>query len=173
VLTSNSGTCSGTQSFQRSTSFTIGPPAQTPTGLLDANKNLLILQTDDGSVSGSFSLYTALATTDGVLFQYWVYTATERSDMSQFDLSGQLVDTGIAEAVALNAFVIEAPIIPYQCTGSTIPNYTPIAVGATLTGGISQSNAHIVVTGTSVDLAYNFQATFDGTFASGTPIQLR
>lgn len=32
---------------------------------------------------GAFSLYTALATTDGALFQYWVYTATERSDRSQ------------------------------------------------------------------------------------------
>jgi hypothetical protein len=38
----------------------------------------------------------------------------------KFDLSGRLVDTGIAEAVALNAFVIEEPIIPYQCTGSTV-----------------------------------------------------
>jgi len=101
-----------------------------------ANKELITLDYE----KGSFSLYTALATTDGVLFQYWVYTATERSDKSQvqskspqnqhlcpniyccykFDLSGQLVDTGIAEAVALNAFVIEAPIIPYQCTGSTV-----------------------------------------------------
>ena len=84
----------------------------------------------------------ALATTDGVLFQYWVYTATERSDRSQvqskfsqnqdvvtqilivtfvnFDLSGQLVDTGAAEAVLPTSFMLDEPIILYQCTGSTV-----------------------------------------------------
>jgi hypothetical protein len=39
-----------------------------------------------------------------------------------------MVEDGAAEAVVLNAFVVEDPIIPYQCTGATVRAFPKVSI---------------------------------------------
>jgi len=88
-------------------------------------------------------------------------------------LNGQLVDTGASEAVDLNAFIIQVPIIPYECSGPGILNYEGMALGSTFNAGISATSAAFEIKGASIDLAYGFDAVFQGSFAGGTQVSLR
>lgn len=76
-----------------------------------------------------------------------------------------MTEDHIAEAYALNTFVTNDPIIPYQCTGATMPNLQVVATGATLAYQLSSdlSTAQITVKGVNTGNNYQFQADFQGT----------
>jgi hypothetical protein len=129
-------------------------------GNVETNPFHFSVQTDVQTGTGAFSIKSAQIVNDVVL-NYW----STQYDTATGELQGQLTDSHVAEAAALNMLNVEQQLIPCRQMG-TIPMAAAMAEGAQLAGTLFDDQGAIEVAATSTDGLYDVHIAMELTRSS-------
>lgn len=163
-----SGQSLGVQQFQLPTSVIFDSP-RSAGGITESNPFSLVVAPADPAAAGAIEVWSSLPANvpadptvpdlipgDDVLFQYW----SLQTDQSGTQFQGQLVNTHIAEAVALNLVNAPTQIAPGI---PPIPFPKPMIEGTTLQGTTDGQTVQMAVQGATVDGANPFASQIQAT----------
>lgn len=153
-LDPTTGQSLGAQSFQLPVSVIVGPP-RSAGGITEGNPFSLNVAPGDAGAAGAIELWSSLPAED-TLFQYWSLQADETGTQFQ----GQLTDSHVAEAIALN--LVNAPT---QIAPGIPPLPFPKAMveGTALQGSTDGQSVQLVVQGNTIDGTTPFASQIQAT----------